>query len=83
MSCFSWRDCHEDWKAIKQRLKEEEEDRLRDEEEERALNGQDFDSSSPPPSPKQPPPLRSLGKPAVAIEIEVDQAVKGLQDTTI
>lgn len=33
-----WRDCHEDWKETRQRLKEEEEDRIREEEEEKALS---------------------------------------------
>ncbi|KAI5478797.1 hypothetical protein MNV49_004623 [Pseudohyphozyma bogoriensis] len=34
----TWRDCHEDWKEIRERLKAEEEDRKREEEEERELN---------------------------------------------
>jgi Fe-S cluster assembly scaffold protein SufB len=39
VSFSSWRDCHEDWKEIKERLAAEEEERQRLEEEEEALGG--------------------------------------------
>jgi len=79
----SWRDCHEDWKSIKQQLKEDEEDRLREEEEERALDGNDpaSDSSTPPPSkPASPKPASpSSDKPAITIEIQSDETANSLQ----
>ncbi|GAA5971362.1 hypothetical protein JCM11641_008323 [Rhodosporidiobolus odoratus] len=60
----TWRDLHSDWKSIKQRLKEEEEDRQREAEEEAALNGDPEDGED-----------EKQGKPAVAINIEESEAV--------